>query len=110
MKPPNDVQVDEMFFEINMTQSNGLGVQVNQNVGAQLDEFLLEINMAQEHGSAEQVSQHVGELAPDLFWKKKIDRSLKGENQVLITSCIIYKKKKKYIMLCFFYKKTLWML
>lgn len=52
-QPLNDVQLDEMFLEINLTQSNGPNVHVNQNVAAQVDELLSKINMAQEHGPTE---------------------------------------------------------
>ncbi|KAI5434582.1 hypothetical protein KIW84_021423 [Lathyrus oleraceus] len=58
-QPHNDVHVDESFPEINLAQSNGLNVQVNQNAASQVDALEPEINMAQEHGLVEQVNQHV---------------------------------------------------
>lgn len=86
----NDVQVDEMFSEINLAQSNGPNVQVIQNAATQVDESLHEINMAREYGPAEKVNQQVRGLKPDLFWEKKITKSLKGRNQVLVLSYANY--------------------
>lgn len=90
----NDVQVDEIFPEINLAQSNGPNVQVIQKAATQVDEPLPKINMAQEHGTTEQVNQHVGGLEPDLFWEKSITNSLKGGNQVLVLSYTNYNNKK----------------
>lgn len=55
--PINNVQVNEMFPEIKMTQSNAPADEVNQNVASQVDEMLLEFNEPQEHGSVEQVNK-----------------------------------------------------
>lgn len=93
-QPSNDVHAGEIFPEINFAQSNSVNVQVNQNVAAQVNKLFPEINVAQEHGLTEQVNQQVGGSEPCLFWEKKIIRSLKGGNQVLVLSYRNYDSKK----------------
>lgn len=95
-QPSNDVQVDEIFPEMNMTRSNGPIEHVNKNLEGQVDKLLPKINMPKEDGLLEWANQHIRELAPDLFKEKKITRSLKGENQVLI-KCYTNFNIKKYI-------------
>lgn len=55
--PINNVQVDELFPEIKMTQSNAHADEVNQNVASQVDEMFPEFNEPQEHGPVEQVNK-----------------------------------------------------
>lgn len=56
-QPPNDVQVDEMFSEINLAHPNGPNVQENHSTVAQVNVLFPGIDMTQEQGSTEYVNQ-----------------------------------------------------
>lgn len=80
----NNVQVNEMFPEIKMTQTN-VDNEVNQVVAGKVDEMSKEVKMHQEDGPYEQMNNNVGWLVKDIFWEKKVIRAQKGGNQVLVT-------------------------